>query len=88
MKKLMLRNWYIILVGAFSMLSGIIIGILWIFHDYSHLNYSIATKNGLSIFTLNTILIVIGIFTIAASLFYYREATKENEDKQYIPPAT
>jgi len=88
MKKLISRNFYVILVGAFSILSGIIIGIMWLFYDYSYLNYSVAAKNEISIFTLNSILVGVGIITIGASIYYYREATKEDEDKQYIPPAT
>jgi hypothetical protein len=88
MKKLILKNFYIILVGAFSMLSGVIIAIIWIFYKYPDFNYIIAVKNDISILFLNTILVVLGIFTIAGSLFYYQESTKKNEDEQYIPPAT
>ena len=88
MKKLILRNFYVILVGAFSTLSGIIIGIMWLFYDYSQLNSSVAAKNEVSIFTLNSLLVGIGIITIGASIYYYREASKEDKDKQYIPPAT
>jgi membrane-bound ClpP family serine protease len=77
MKKLLMRNFYIMLVGAFSMLSGIIIGALWLFYHYPGFNLMISYRNDLSILTLNSILVVLGIFTIAASLYYYTESTKE-----------
>ena len=80
MKKIILRNFYIIMVGAFSMLSGIIIGVLWLFHKYPGFNLMISYRNDLSILTLNSILVVLGIFTIVASLYYYRESTKENKN--------
>jgi hypothetical protein len=80
MKKLLMRNFYIILVGVFSMLSGVIIGALWLFYHYRGFNLMISYCNDLSILTLNSILVVLGIFTIAASLYYYRESTKEDSD--------
>lgn len=79
MKKLILRNFYIIMVGAFSMVSGIIIGALWLFHQYPGFNIMVSYHNNLSILTLNSILVVLGIVTITASLIYYRGATREED---------
>jgi membrane-bound ClpP family serine protease len=85
MKKLILRNFYVILVGSFSLLSGIIIGALWLFYQYPGFNLMISYHNNLSTLTLNTILVVLGIFTIAASLYYYRESTKEDKNSNVGP---
>lgn len=80
MKKLILKNFYVILVGAFSMLSGTMIGILWLFYDYPQLNHMVASENGISILFLNTILVGLGILTIGSSIYYYRESTKKGGD--------
>jgi uncharacterized membrane protein len=82
MKKLILRNFYIILVGVFSMLSGIIIVALWLFYEYPGFNLMVSYRNSLSTLTLNTILIITGIISIIASLYYYRESTKEDKENK------
>ena len=87
MKKLILRNFYVILVGSFSMLSGNIIGILWLFYEYPGFNLMVSYRNSLSTLTLNTILVITGIISIGCSLYYYRESTKEDKNSNVEPSA-
>lgn len=88
MRKLIqkMKDYYVVLVGIFSILVGVIIGIVCMFIKYPSFNYIIAGNNGISIVGLNLILIFLGIVSLIASIYYYLEATKE--DKPYIPPAT
>jgi len=83
-----MKDFYVVLVGLFSILVGVMIGVICMFIEYPSLNHEIAGKNGISIVGLNLILIFMGIVSLIASIYYYLEATKEDKDKQYIPPAT
>ena len=47
---------------------------------YPGFNLMISYHNDLSILTLNSILVGLGIITIILSLVYYRGATKEDKD--------
>ena len=76
----MLRNFYVIMVVAFSMLSGFIIGIIWLFYKHPEFNLTIASSNDISILLLNTILVILGICTSIGIIVYYRGATKEKEE--------
>lgn len=90
MRKLIkkMKDFYVVLVGVFSILVGVMVGVACMFVEYPSINHTIANKNGISIVGLNLILIFLGGVCLAASIYYYLEATKEDKGKRYISPAT